>query len=553
VVAYALAVVAFGLLIIMAGTLIVAWPVGKAIGTTYLIPPSSWSDGFLPIEIGHWIAGVVWVGVAVLFALGSPFTKKGSLLPTKVMGGLGMVLLIFCLVFPWLMVAVRSLFEGEEAGVTALGLIGGTASAGLGLLLRAMTKPLAKLAPRLGGVLLGLSVFLIAGKVATDAARGTADAPAGWWADPLWFWITLPVLATVYVTVDIQWISLREIYRSRLQQAFTFCTAADPSSDVDPSIPTGPQMEWTHPVMSQAPELVVCAAVHHSGFASQGTPAESFTISGTKVAQGRATVGTSSYLDGLPSSMERMKKVSSWMAVSGAAFSSRMGKFSFGTTNALMAALNIDLGIWLPNVSRVAVGHTRFKKVRLGYVIKEVLGLYDDVRDDYVFVADGGQWENLGLVELLRRGCETIICLDASGDPPGSYATLLEAFRIAKSELEGRFDVGLNELNANKSSVGFDAKSMVTLIPFVIGAAGGSQQRGMIFHSKLALADDLPNEIMAFARTDRHFPYYSTADQILDDQQFSYLVATGRHAGTLLAERVNAEVPDWVTAWHAAN
>jgi hypothetical protein len=469
-----------------------------------------------------------------------------------ILGGLGMVLLLFCLVSPWLMVAVRSLFEGKDAGISALGVIGGTASAGVGLLARALTKPLAKLAPKLGGVLLGLSIFLIGGKVATDAARGPAEGPAGWWADPAWFLITLAVLAIVYVTVDIQWISLREIYRSRLQQAFTFCTAAEPSSDVDPSLPTGPQMEWTHPKMSQAPELVICAAVHHSGFASQGTPAESFTISSTKVAQGRVKVGTSGYLDGLPSSLDRMKKVSSWMAVSGAAFSSRMGKFSFGTTNALMAALNIDLGIWLPNVSRVAVGHTRFKKVRLGYLIKEVLGLYDDVRDDYVFVADGGQWENLGLVELLRRGCQTIICLDASGDPPGSYATLLEAFRIAKSDLDGQFEVGLNELNANKSGIGFDAKSMVTLIPFVNDVAGGGQQSGLIFHSKLALSDDIPNEIMAFARTDRHFPYYSTADQILDDQQFSYLVATGRHAGALLADRVNAEVPDWVTAWYAS-
>jgi hypothetical protein len=37
-------------------------------------------------------------------------------------------------------------------------------------------------------------------------------------------------------------------------------------------------------------------------------------------------------------------------------------------------------------------------------------------------------------------------------------------------------------------------------------------------------------------------PQILQADQILDDQPFSYLLATGRHAGALPAERVDAQV-----------
>ena len=48
------------------------------------------------------------------------------------------------------------------------------------------------------------------------------------------------------------------------------------------------------------------------------------------------------------------------------------------------------------------------------YLLKELLG-WNSVNDKYLYVTDGGHYENLGLVELLRRGCTKIYCLDASG------------------------------------------------------------------------------------------------------------------------------------------
>ena len=48
---------------------------------------------------------------------------------------------------------------------------------------------------------------------------------------------------------------------------------------------------------------------------------------------------------------------------------------------------------------------------------------------------DGGHWENLGLVELLRHRCRTVYCLDASGDSPPFATTLAEAITLAYEEL----------------------------------------------------------------------------------------------------------------------
>ena len=110
--------------------------------------------------------------------------------------------------------------------------------------------------------------------------------------------------------------------------------------------------------------------------------------------------------------------------------------------------MNIDLGAWLPNPRLVAQGYRGFPRVRLPYIAKEILGVYDEHGDEFVFVADGGQWENLGLVELLRRRCRTIICIDASGDTPGTFRTLLQAIDLAGTELAGEvhIDVDLSDL-----------------------------------------------------------------------------------------------------------
>jgi hypothetical protein len=48
-------------------------------------------------------------------------------------------------------------------------------------------------------------------------------------------------------------------------------------------------------------------------------------------------------------------------------------------------------------------------------------------------VTDGGHYENLGLVELLRRGCMLIYCFDASGGK--GMSALGDALALARGEL----------------------------------------------------------------------------------------------------------------------
>jgi hypothetical protein len=524
VVAYLLALVAGGAALVAWATVVVTWPVGRLIGSWAILRDVDVTSFVLSER--HWVPGVAILLLAAVLLAASPIWAR-SFKVAMAAAGLGVGLLVLLWGFPWAILEGRRVFEVEKILNPAA--IGGTSATAalIGYALKAAIRPLQKALARLGGVLLAFIVFLFAGKVATDAAVG-GGLFSGWQ-----LWVGLAIgFGLFFALVDIQRLSLREVYRSRLQGAFTFRRTPDGQKV---ALPTDQQETWTD--LPSDPELIVCATVHHSGLVRRGTAADSFTISRTEVRQGTAGVPTAVYLDQLPRSTGHMKYVASWMAVTGAAFSSAMGIYSLGTTNALMAALNVDLGIWLPNVAKVAADYHSFPWIRLGYLVKEVFGIYDE-QDDYVFVADGGQWENLGLVELLRRRCTTILCIDASNDEPGSYSTLRAAVALAADELDDDIEVDLSGLDGS-SDLGGVGRSVVTRLPFTLVPKGREEEPpagGVIYFAKLQLADDLPKHVRRFARIDPDFPSYSTANQLLDDQQFSYLVEAGRWAGEALSE-----------------
>ncbi len=133
--------------------------------------------------------------------------------------------------------------------------------------------------------------------------------------------------------------------------------------------------------------------------------------------------------------------VQSAMAVSGAAFSAAMGRQS-RAYQGLFAITNARLGTWLPNPAALAPLWAADRDWRyapqpavrrLSYQLREAFGRYPmDAR--FLLTTDGGHYENLGLVELLRHGVRTAVCVDASGD--SAFAgSLAAAITLAREEL----------------------------------------------------------------------------------------------------------------------
>ena len=55
-------------------------------------------------------------------------------------------------------------------------------------------------------------------------------------------------------------------------------------------------------------------------------------------------------------------------------------------------------------------------------------------RATWMYVTDGGHYDNLGLVEALRRGVSNIVVLDASGDKANTWFTLGGAIKLARAD-----------------------------------------------------------------------------------------------------------------------
>ncbi len=317
------------------------------------------------------------------------------------------------------------------------------------------------------------------------------------------------------------------MYRSRLRASFT------PQSEKVTWADLRAQREATEGTPESMPELLICATAQRNDVSPNGFRADSFAISPTAVSYRDRRVPTDAYLAALTGRRgSAAATVSDWMATTGAAFSSAMGRFSYGSTNALLAATNIDLGEWVPNPAKVADGWTGFPPIRLGYLIKEIFGIYDH-NDANVFVADGGQWENLGMVELLRRRCDVVMCLDASGDTPNTFTTLYQTAELAVTELPGVSidldflpDLKAGDRQPAAASVGSGAIHYPDAPP------------GLLLYAKAQVSADLPVDLLRYAAADTTFPHYSTGNQFLADPQFRNLVALGEFDGDRLSDLV---------------
>jgi len=130
------------------------------------------------------------------------------------------------------------------------------------------------------------------------------------------------------------------------------------------------------------------------------------------------------------------------VAISGAAFASAMGSQT-RFYEVFLALANCRLGAWLPNPYYLWLKSRLYddwtvpglpSRRRLSYFAREILGLHPSI-NPLLLCTDGGHYENLGLVELLRHKCRVIYCIDASGDSPPLATTLAQAVTLAREEL----------------------------------------------------------------------------------------------------------------------
>jgi hypothetical protein len=422
-----------------------------------------------------------------------------------------------------------------------------------------------------GGILVGLTLAYAG--LLRAAAEEVLLTGRPLWSDP-WLLGPLVVLLLLYGFLDQTRMSLHPFYKRRLAAALAVeRTSTASAAEIDYAIPT-PLSLFACPVASpgpgrSGPTLLICAAAHVSGpdLAPPGRRVTPFVFSHDAVGGPRlgylATTDLEERVAGLPYSHDL--STTGAMALSGAAFASAMGRMS-GPYNALFALSNARLGAWLPNPRYHALlrqsliastspsspttldRHRRFlpRVRRLPYWLREIVGRYDpDHR--LVYVSDGGHYENLGLLELLRRGCRRIWCIDASGD--AALGSLVEAIRIAEEEIGVTitFDAGLDPLlpltdagSATAQATAADpallrrltgrlASTCVGAATIAYPAVGpGPGVSGRLYYGRAGLTGSTPAHLLHYATTSPRFPNDTTGDQWFDVARFEAYRTLGR-------------------------
>ncbi len=120
------------------------------------------------------------------------------------------------------------------------------------------------------------------------------------------------------------------------------------------------------------------------------------------------------------------------VTISAAAVNPGLGVYSNKLLSVLMTLFNARLGFWTSNPLTLEKSYAIVWWPV--YFFKELMGRIG-LSNKMINISDGGHIENLGVYELLRRGCRLIISVDAAEDKLYAFADLNNLIIRARNEL----------------------------------------------------------------------------------------------------------------------
>ena len=440
-------------------------------------------------------------------------------------------------------------------GVVILGIL--TPVAGAGLLIRVLTSGgrlsgarqfgLAAAGPTLVLLLLGslawantnvLSHMRQDGLIATRGPGflGTSLLPE---AVVVFLCLTLFGLMTSRL-VRVNKFSLPGMYRERLTRAFLGASRipderlANPFTGFDPAddIEIGKLAAVTRPI------LVVNMTLNKIGRASlAGLYRKAVSFTATSLHTGSASLGyrSSAEYGSNPAIGQRGISLGTAMTISGAAASPNMGTFSSPLLTFLLTMFNARLGAWLGNPASAGAQWRRGEpRHNLAPLLSELIGRTTD-DSPYVYLSDGGHFENLGLYEMVLRRCRYILVIDAGCDPTFTFHDLANAIRQVRIDMGVPivFDrgIGIGETAADRATRHY---AVATIQYSAID--GRKAEDGLLVYVKPAVSGDEPVDVLTYRRARPLFPHEPTADQWFDEAQFESYRALGFHSVLQIAD-----------------
>ena len=403
--------------------------------------------------------------------------------------------------------------------------------------------------PSLGAIsiVLILAVLAMLSGLLVDAMTGLAVAAFPSEQNNIWLSLVGALLAIAIAwrlgritsaLIDPNKYSLHSMYRNRLIRAYLGASRENGTRHADPFTGFDPEdnlaMDWLWkkkprklmPFINIALNMVEPVSTKLSW---QERKAESFTIT---------PLHAGSFWVGYRKSSE-YAKWNSWRqdgttpitlgtatAISGAAVSPNMGYNSSPIVSMLLTLFNARLGWWLGNPGMAGNDTFRYSNPGKGgkYMIDEALGRTNDEKP-YVYLSDGGHFENLGLYEMVLRRCQTIVVIDADEDQGYIYENLGNAIRKIRTDLGIPIEFP-NFSNFRKYNEGGPTLyCSIGQIRYSVEDPG--KENGSILYVKPTIKGDETGDVLNYERQHRDFPHESTANQWFSESQFESYRALG--------------------------
>jgi hypothetical protein len=217
------------------------------------------------------------------------------------------------------------------------------------------------------------------------------------------------------------------------------------------------------------------------------------------------------------------------MSISGAAVSPNMGAFSSPATAFLMTLFNVRLGWWIGNPRHERGWLRSSPNWALPWLLAEMFG-FTHARGRYIYLSDGGHFENLGILELVRRRCRFIVVCDAEDDHNFEFGGLGNAIEKCRTDLGVAIELDVDPIRCRDEKGYSPWHCAVGRIRY--DKSDPDAHAGTLLYIKSSLTGDEPTDVLRYAARNRAFPHETTNDQWFGESQFESYRALGYHAAT---------------------
>jgi hypothetical protein len=230
------------------------------------------------------------------------------------------------------------------------------------------------------------------------------------------------------------------------------------------------------------------------------------------------------------------------LAISGAAVSPNARGFG-GGLGIILGLANARLGQWLGNPTHANAWKRQAPRFGGLYWFRELLGR-NRADAKYLYLTDGGHFDNLGIYELVARGCRLIMAIDVGCDPLWAFEDLANAIRKCAHDFGVEIRLADEALTKMRDNYSVDRSWAVGAIFYPDG------KKGVLLYVKPSLSSSVPIDVMSYGILNPAFPHESTADQFFDDAQFESYRRLGLH---ICLTALNDEAVQKALAFGAGN